>query len=221
MRWYIDSAHVNTWQEWMPTGLFYGITTNPLLLERALLPCTHEQLASVVKIGFELGAQEMHIQTWGETAAAMANNAERIAGLDPRVVVKVPITREGATCASWLTARGVKTTMTALYAAHQVGTAMALGATYAAPYLGRMDEIGRDGHATVRTMQRMIQAVGSPMRLLVASVRHVSDIAALLQEGVDTFTLAPLLLPHLFSDPATTVAAADFERAAASQQPAS
>jgi len=32
---YLDSFDVESWQEWMPSGLFYGITTNPILAERA------------------------------------------------------------------------------------------------------------------------------------------------------------------------------------------
>ena len=62
---------------------------------------------------------------------------------------------------------------------------MALGAAYAAPYLGRMDESGRDGHGTVISMQRMIRAMESPMRLLVASLRRVESIPALIEQGVD------------------------------------
>jgi hypothetical protein len=41
---------------------------------------------------------------------------------------------------------------------------------------------------------------------------------ALIQNGVNTFTLAPALIPHLFEDPSTLDAAADFERAAKAMQ---
>ena len=35
MKLYLDSFDVESWKEWMPSGLFYGITTNPILAERA------------------------------------------------------------------------------------------------------------------------------------------------------------------------------------------
>jgi len=216
LRWFLDTAVVSEWHAWMPTGLFFGITTNPVLLERAGERCTVERLTALAAGAFELGAHELHAQAWGPTPEAMVDVGRALFAIDPRVVVKVPITREGAVAAARLVQAGVPVTMTALYAAHQAATAMALGASYAAPYLGRMDEIGRDGHGIVLSMQRMIRATGSPMRLLVASVRDVSSIPRLVEQGVDTFTLSPSLLPGLFDDPATLAAAADFERASRS-----
>jgi transaldolase len=215
LRWFLDTADTNSWEEWMPTGLFFGVTSNPLLLERAGEPCTIDNLKKLATRAFELGAKEFHAQTWGATADRMFDTGVALAAIDSRVVVKVPITLEGTRASAQLIARNVPVTTTALYAAHQAGTSMALGAAYAAPYLGRMDEAGRDGHGTVISMQRMIRAMESPMRLLVASLRHVDSIPALIEQGVDTFTLGPALLPALFKDDATLAAAREFERAAA------
>lgn len=58
-------------------------------------------------------------------------------------------------------------------------TAAALGATYAAPYLGRMSDAGRDGRGSCVAMQRIIDTSRSRMRLLVASIRDVEDISFL------------------------------------------
>lgn len=219
MRWYIDTAEVSVWKQWLSSGLFYGVTTNPKLLEKANLPCTLAQLHILAQTAFDMGAKEIHMQVWGTTADEMVQVGEQIAAMGSHVVIKIPITQEGTFCAARLIAAGVPVTMTALYAAHQVATAMALGAQYAAPYLGRMDEAGRDGHETVVAMQRMVASLQSPLRLMVASLRHVSDIPALVRQGVDTYTLAPALLPHLFEDASTQEAAADFERAARAMQP--
>lgn len=215
LRWFLDTADTKSWQEWMPTGLFYGLTSNPVLLERAGEACTLPNLTRLATQAFNMGAREFHAQTWGETVDALTDNGVALAAIDPRVFVKVPITLNGTLASARLIARKIPVTTTALYAAHQAGTSMALGAAYAAPYLGRMDESGRDGHGTVISMQRMIRAMESPMRLLVASLRRVESIPALIEQGVDTFTLGPSLLPALFKDDATLSAARDFERAAA------
>ena len=107
-------------------------------------------------------------------------------------------------------------TLTAVYAPHQVATAVALGAEYAAPYLGRMTDAGRDGLQSVGAMQDMIMSSGSAMRLLVASVRSVDEVAALMREGCDTFTLPPRIFDAMFADELTAEAAAAFEDAARS-----
>ena len=127
LRLYIDSADINDWEAWLPSGMFYGVTTNPKLLERANLPCTLPQLEALAKHALTLGVTEIHMQTFGESAEAMIRNGEAIAQLGPKVLVKVPITREGAFAASKLIAQGIPVTVTAVYATHQVATAMALG----------------------------------------------------------------------------------------------
>ncbi|HCI07732.1 MAG TPA: transaldolase, partial [Sulfitobacter sp.] len=35
MKLYLDTADTTAWDDLMPTGMFYGITTNPLLAVRA------------------------------------------------------------------------------------------------------------------------------------------------------------------------------------------
>ncbi len=41
---FLDTADTQQWQHWLPTGLFYGVTTNPLLLERDQVACSVSHL---------------------------------------------------------------------------------------------------------------------------------------------------------------------------------
>ena len=54
------------------------------------------------------------------------------------------MTLEGVKAARRLVDDGVPVTFTAVYSAHQVVTALAAGASYVAPYLGRMNDAGKD-----------------------------------------------------------------------------
>jgi len=109
----------------------------------------------------------------------------------------------------------VPVTFTACYEVHQVLLAAALGARYIAPYLGRIGDLGRDGHADLIAMQRALEGVDATTRLLVASLRHPSDLSRLTAAGVTCFTLAPAVVAELFSAAPTAEAAAQFERDAA------
>ena len=60
-------------------------------------------------------------------------------------------------------------TITAAYAPHQVLVAASIGANYVAPYLGRMNDAGRDGMGTIVSMQETVEELKA-MRVLVASV---------------------------------------------------
>ena len=167
-------------------------------------------------LALDYGIQEVQLQTWGDRVETLVANGLALAtDRYPHVVIKVPITLLGVQAATQLMAQGVRITLTALYMPHQVAIATALKADYAAPYLGRIQDQGVDGRQYLVTMQQILHRTGSATRLLVASIRNVADLVALAAQGLDTFTLSPKIAAALFQVEATTVATADFERAAA------
>lgn len=214
LRLFLDTADITQWQNWLPTGLFYGVTTNPLLLEHSQVKCSVEQLKALAKQAFDLGVKEVQLQTWGTSVDQLVKTGKLLAAIDHRVVVKVPITQVGTQAASVLIAQGIRITLTGVYAVHQVLVAAALGADYAAPYLGRINDLGRNGREDLVAMHKALIGVGSATRILVASIRHVEDIAFLATQGLDTFTFREAIASAFFDVTATNQAASDFEQAA-------
>ncbi|CAG9461841.1 unnamed protein product [Pedinophyceae sp. YPF-701] len=201
----------------MPTGVWYGITTNPLILQRCGVKCNFETLKKLALDAHALGAEELQLQTWGESVEDMVGNGQLLGAMgvgDMEIVVKVPITARGLTAASRLIEEGVPITMTGVYAPHQVVAAAAVGASYAAPYLGRMNDAGRDGMVSCMQMQEIIDNAGSEMRLLVASVRNLREVTELAAHGCNTFTLGAAVAEAMYADPLTNAAAAEFEQCA-------
>ena len=107
---------------------------------------------------------------------------------------------------------GIPVTLTAVYAVHQVLMAAALGASYVAPYMGRMTDAGRDGRADVAQMQQVLNGVRSQTRILTASIRDLDDIPILAAQGVDTFTFSEAIASAFFEVPATIEAVSVFEQ---------
>lgn len=217
LRLYLDTAKVAEWEQWLPTGMFYGVTCNPLLVERAGITCEPNTLIDLAKKAFDMGVQEVHLQAWGDSTEKLLEMGLTLGKADSRILVKLPATEAGTTAAKTLIRSGIPVTLTAVYAVHQVLIAVAIGASYVAPYLGRITDAGRDGRADVAAMQRSLHAVRSETRLLTASIRDVEDISVLAQQGVDTFTFSEAIAQAFFDVPATLTATADFERAAQKQ----
>lgn len=217
IRLFLDTADTQQWEHWLPTGLFYGVTTNPLLLEQAQVTCSVSQLKAQARLAFALKAQELQLQTWGTTVDSLVKTGLLLAAIDERIVVKVPITKIGTEAAARLIAEGIRITLTGVYAIHQVLIAAALGADYVAPYLGRINDLGRNGREDLVAMQQAIAGVGSPTRILVASIRSVDDITLLATQRLDTFTFSPLVAAAFFDVTATNQAATDFDLAARRQ----
>lgn len=211
-RLFLDTAETAAWRRWAPLGLFHGVTTNPTLLKRAGLACDEATIAGLVEAAAALSFREIHVQSWGGTEAVLRDRGRRLAALAPAcVLIKLPCVPEGFAAAGALVAEGVRVTMTALYAPAQAVAAAALGAAYAAPYLGRLADAGQDAPATIAAMRAALRTGGDRTRLLVASLRQATQIADLAGIGCDTFTMAPAVAAALLEDPASTRAAAAFE----------
>lgn len=69
MRLYIDSAEVSILGPLLKTGVFHGVTTNPLILKQAGVPM--KQLSLLANRGFALGVKELFLQSWGEDVASL------------------------------------------------------------------------------------------------------------------------------------------------------
>jgi len=211
LRFYADSANVEEVSDVLADGLVHGVTTNPTILERA--DRSVRDIPQLYARWEAEGAREIFFQTWGDSAKAMIGNAERLAALGSRIVVKVPATRDGFTAAAALVSTGATVLVTAIYAQAQALAAATLGARYIAPYLGRLNDSGRDGVAEIAAMQALV--AGSGTDVLAASLRTPGDIVSLAMVGVPFFTAAPaVILAALYND-VSDRSAQDFEGAVA------
>jgi TalC/MipB family fructose-6-phosphate aldolase len=195
----------------MATGLFAGVTTNPTILQRAAKGVA--DVGDIYHWALAAGAREVFFQAWGEDPATLIDRGQRLRELGPEVVVKFVATRAGATACAALAAEGAPTLLTAIYDPGQAIVAAAAGATYIAPYLGRLNDAGREGIAEVLAMHEVLAATGSTTKVLLASIRSVPDMVAVARHGVDCFTMAPSVAEQFFTDPTTAEAARTFEDA--------
>ena len=215
MRLYLDTADSSDWRDLMPMGVFYGITTNPLLTDRAGLRYRDISWKDLAQTAADLGAKEFHAQVYGNMDQSL-KFAEQIYAIGQSVgiecVVKIPLSVEGISIAPKIKSMGGKILLTACYDAKQMITATALEADYIAPYFGRMKEAGLDAMAHLRAMKEMSQ--NGSCRTLVASLRSAQQMVEIAQLGHDCFTISPTVARDPFQSDLTDVAVANFEQSA-------
>ena len=104
---------------------------------------------------------------WGRDAATMHSIGQDIAGIDDRVVVKVPVTADGIAVAARLKREKAQVTATAVYSSRQALAAVAMGADFIAPYLGRMNRAGRNVRLFFELLRRyeMTRSLSSCLQL--------------------------------------------------------
>jgi TalC/MipB family fructose-6-phosphate aldolase len=211
VRLYLDTADRAAAEDLLSTGLFTGVTTNPTILQRSGLGVS--DAPDVYAWAIAAGAKEVFFQAWGEDTATLVARGEGLRSLGPQVVVKVVASRAGSAACAQLSARGIPTLLTAVYAPGQAIVAAAAGATYIAPYLGRLNDAGRDGLAEVTAMHEVLTATGSPTKILLASIRDVAGMVTLARRGIDCFTMGPDVAERFFAEPLTATAVETFEEA--------
>jgi transaldolase len=207
---------VYQWEKFSQKEVFFGITTNSLLLQKDDVPqCNLKAYKVLAKKAFDLGYQEIHLQVWGKDAATMYRVGQEIAAIDSnRVVVKVPVTEAGIAVAALLKREKALVTSTAVYNSGQALAAIGAGADFIAPYFGRMNNAGRNGVKEVLQMNDIVKSTESTTRVLVASLASASDVTNLASQGCDTFTLTVKAAAELFHDPLTEQVIEEFEAAA-------
>jgi transaldolase len=208
---YLDTADRAAAEPLLATGLFAGVTTNPTILQRAGLSTA--EIPQTYRWATAAGAREVFFQAWGLDVDTLTERARRLRDLGPEVVVKLVASKEGSATCARIGAFGVPTLLTAVHTPAQAMVAAAAGATYIAPYLGRLEDAGRDGLADVVTMHELLSATGSATQVLVASIRDVASMVSLARRGVRCFTMAPALVDELFRDDLTAEAVTAFELA--------
>jgi TalC/MipB family fructose-6-phosphate aldolase len=208
---YVDTAERAAAESLLATGLFAGVTTNPTILQRASRGVA--DVGDIYRWAIGAGAREVFFQAWGEDTATLIERGQQLRDLGPEVVVKFVATRAGSAACAALAARNVPTLLTAVYDPGQAIVAAAAGAAYIAPYLGRLNDAGRQGITEVLAMHEVLTATHSTTKVLVASIRGVHDVVALARHGVDCFTMAPAVAEEFFADPLTAEAARNFEDA--------
>jgi transaldolase len=207
MHLYIDSADLELLEEALQYPVFYGITTNPSILKREGI--SRSALPKLVEQVFKFGARVVQVQVWQPDSAGMISDALEFLkyGEPGSIVPKILATREGLKAAAKLASDGIPVTLTAAYALEQALWATQLGVAYLAPYLGRLEDAGHDGLGLIAKMQNTLtRNPNNKTRLLVASIRSRRAFLALLELGVGSITVPPLLLPNLL-DHADTLAA--------------
>ena len=143
MKLIIDDAHIDLIKkiyEYYPVD---GVTTNPSILAKS----GRQPFEVLKEIRSFIGEEaELHVQVVAKDADGMVDDAHRIVKeLGANTYVKVPSIPEGFKAMKALAKENINITATAIYTPMQAYLAAKCGASYAAPYVNRIDNMGFNG----------------------------------------------------------------------------
>ena len=208
MNLFLDAANTDCWADLAGTGLFSGITTNPLLIQRAGLKTSIQTYQTLYDKATKLGYPCIQFQVFGED---WLQCAQSIASIGPEVFIKIPANKMGFEVVSKLNLPD-RTTLTAVYSVGQVIAAEALQVAYTVPHYARL----RDAIENADELFDRMQNVAFETELLVTSLQSKAQFVDLAARGFSTFALPEPIARAFFGSTLADKAVADFENAARS-----
>jgi transaldolase len=212
MKLFIDSGNIKDIQALVPLGIIDGITTNPTLLSKE--PGDYREnlkkICQIVKGPTSAEVTETEAQ-------AMIRQGRELSQIDPWIVVKVPLTRDGIKACKALSGEGIKVNVTLCFSPAQALLAAKVGATYISPFVGRLDDVSTHGMELIRDIVEIYENYSFQTEILVASTRSPMHIVEAARMGADICTCPPAVIDALFNHPLTDVGLkkflADWEKA--------
>lgn len=191
MRVYLDTADGREIQELMKWGSFAGITTNPIILNKAGL-----DVWNAIDDLSPLFNGDFFVQTWGGSAEEMKTNAIKISEkLGKRAIIKVPITEDGLKTIYQLSNNGIWTAATALFTPGQAILASQAGTDFVIPFYNRIEEGGKNAVNIVEQICKISKSRKNT-KVLVASLKKIEQIYVL-PADVFAITIPPALAHEL------------------------
>ena len=205
MKIFLDSANVTEIREAMSWGAIDGVTTNPSLVAKE-----HRDFFSLLKEICQTVQGPVSMETTSRDAAGMVEEGRVFAKLDPHIVVKCPLTKEGLKATRQLTREKIRVNVTLCFSATQAVLAAKAGAFFVSPFVGRLDDISSDGMGLIRDMKTIYANYQFSTQILVASVRHPMHVVEAARIGADIATMPFAVLEALVKHPLTDAGLARF-----------
>lgn len=204
MEIWLDTSNVNLIKNSNDLGLIYGVTTNPTILSLAELP-PKKLFQSILEEQTGMVA----VQVLSNETSEICRQARLLAALSPRVLVKIPTTQDGIRAIHLLTKEGIPTLATAIFELRQAFLAFKSGATYLAPYLGRMADLGKDPLKEIAQMQAMKNHYRFEGKIMAAGVRELTIALGCVELGICAITLPDKVFDGFIRDSEATKFALD------------
>lgn len=195
MEVWLDTCDSKSIDAAMRFGIIYGITSNPTILAEA-----GKDPEKVIQQVLDIQEGPLAVQVTADQAEEMIQQAEALHAFSKRIIVKVPVTKQGLIAMSVLSKKGIQILATAVFEPRQALFAAIAGVQYVAPYVGRMFDAGIDAYTSLQTMVKMFQQHKVPTKIMAAALKNTDQIVACAEMGIEAVTLKNTLFQQFVAD---------------------
>jgi transaldolase len=202
MKFFIDTANLNEIKEAYDLGVLDGVTTNPSLMAKEGI-----KGASNITAHYKAICNIVDANVSAEVIATDFDNiikeGKELAKIDDKIVVKVPMIKDGVKAIKKFSSEGIRTNCTLVFSPGQALLAAKAGASYMSPFIGRLDDIAQDGLELIAQIRLIYDNYGYETEILAASVRHTIHLIKCAEIGADVATCPLNVITSLLKHPLT------------------
>ena len=204
MKFFIDTANLAEIKEAQDLGVLDGVTTNPSLMAKEGIK-GKDNIFSHYKAICDIVEGDVSAEVLSTDFAGIIREGEELVEIDSKIVVKVPMIKDGVKAIRYFTERGIKTNCTLVFSAGQAILAAKAGASYVSPFIGRIDDTGGNGLELIAQIVDIYSNYGYDTEVLAASIRHVPHLIQCAELGADVATCPLSVILGLLKHPLTDI----------------
>lgn len=209
MKFFIDTANLDEIREAYDLGVLDGVTTNPSLMAKEGIT-GDENVRAHYKAICDIVDDKVSAEVISTDYEGMIREGKELAKIDDKIVVKIPMIKDGVKALKYFHDEGIRTNCTLIFSAGQALLAAKAGATYVSPFIGRLDDISFDGLELIGQIVHIYQNYGIETEVLAASVRHSMHLIKCAEIGADVVTCPLKVITGLLKHPLTDSGLAQF-----------
>ena len=209
MKFFIDTANLQEIKDAHDLGVLDGVTTNPSLMAKEGISGDGNVIAHYKAI-CDIVEDKVSAEVISTTYDEMIEEGEKLAAIDDKIVVKIPMIKDGVKAIKYLSGKGIRTNCTLIFSAGQALLAAKAGATYVSPFIGRIDDMGSDGIDLIEQIVVIFDNYGIETEVLAASIRHTMHLLQCAEIGAHVATCPFKVIIGLLNHPLTDKGLAQF-----------
>jgi transaldolase len=197
---WLDTTNIRTVQKAVRFGLLSGVTTNPTLIAQS-----KRDLEEVLEDLLHYQEGPVTAQVVTDDVNEMVQQGQSLYSLSNRLIINVPLTKNGLEAIHLLSRQGIPTMGTVIFQPRQALMAALAGADYVAPYLGRLEKAGGDPWIMLKSILRIFQTYRLNTKILGASLQTIEQVIQCAEIGIHGVTVKDDLFEKLIETDGMTL----------------
>lgn len=194
MKLWLDTIDFDLIEDARKLNALAGVTTNP-----SILAGSNVDPEIIIRKLLDIQPGGVAVQTTETELPLIVKQAHRIAKISERIIIKIPAINDGFRAIAILEKEGIRTLATTIFEVKQIVFSSMVGATYAAPYVGRMETATGNAFQILSEAQNIISKYRYDTKIMAAGIRTPEQFIKCAALGIAAATIPEIVYKELFS----------------------